>query len=139
MSFVRVDKTTRKVIDHWFKYGEVWTTTSKLSETFTMDNFRELTSLNHDGKKWFEVLDIPDTERVYIQSVLRAGEEVWEDPRIRLSTIHKAKGGEADNVVLFLDSSKACQTLSDQDCEKRVFYVGMTRARQNLHLIEGSW
>ena len=138
MSFVRVDKTTRKIIDHWFKYGEVWTTTSKSSETFTMDNFRELTSLNHDDKKWFEVLDIPDTERVYIQSVLRAGEKFGKDPRIRLSTIHKAKGGEADNVVLFLDSSKACQTLSDQDCEKRVFYVGMTRARQNLHLIEGS-
>ena len=30
-----------------------------------------------------------------------------EAPRIRVSTIHKAKGGEADNVALLLDSTKA--------------------------------
>ena len=130
MSFIRVDKSIRKAVDHWFKYEP--------TETFTMDNFLELTSLDYGGKKWFEILDIPDAERVYIQSVLRAGEKFGKEPRIRLSTIHKAKGGEADNVVLFLDSSKACQTLANEDCEKRVFYVGMTRAKQNLHLIEGS-
>ena len=130
LSLIRLDKATKKVVDHWFRYEP--------TEMFSMDNFRELTNLDYSDKKWFEVLDIPDTERVYIQSVLRAGEKFGKDPRIRLSTIHKAKGGEADNVVLFLDSSKACQTLANEDCEKRVFYVGMTRARQNLHLIEGS-
>ncbi len=130
LSLIRLDKATKKVVDHWFRYEP--------TEMFSMDNFCELTNLDYSDKKWFEVLDIPDTERVYIQSVLRAGEKFGKDPRIRLSTIHKAKGGEADNVVLFLDSSKACQTLANEDCEKRVFYVGMTRARQNLHLIEGS-
>jgi ATP-dependent exoDNAse (exonuclease V) alpha subunit len=68
---------------------------------------------------------------------LESGEKFDDDnPRIVLSTIHKAKGGEADNVALLLKSSKACCTMGDPDCEKRVFYVGATRAKQNLHIIE---
>ena len=59
-------------------------------------------------------------------------------PRIRISTIHKAKGGEADNVALLLDSTKACVESLDQDSEVRTFYVGATRAKQSLHLIEST-
>tara|TARA_Y100000289_G_scaffold22741_1_gene22185 strand:- start:464 stop:706 length:243 start_codon:yes stop_codon:yes gene_type:complete len=70
-------------------------------------------------------------------SVRRRGERILTgSPRIRISTIHKAKGGEADNVVLFLDSTKACVESLDQDSEIRTFYVGATRAKQSLHLIE---
>ncbi len=57
-------------------------------------------------------------------------------PRIKISTIHKAKGGEADNVALLLDSSRACAESGDQDSEIRTFYVGLTRAKKSLHLIE---
>lgn len=91
-----------------------------------------------EHKPWFEVLRIPEKDRIYIQSVLRAGEKFDSDnPRIKLSTIHKAKGGEADNVALMLETSRACQTMNDPDSEVRTFYVGMTRAKHNLHLIEG--
>ena len=62
----------------------------------------------------------------------RRGEKILtEAPRIRVSTIHKAKGGEADNVALLLDSTKACTEQWDQDPEYRVFYVGMTRAKKH--------
>ena len=99
--------------------------------------------LSFDGvdytKKWYEVLDVPDKDRIYIQSVLRSGEKFDEKkPRIRASTIHKAKGGEADNVVLLLNSSKLSQTFSNEDCERRVFYVGITRTKKNLHIIEST-
>ena len=57
-------------------------------------------------------------------------------PRIKISTIHKAKGGEADNVALLLDSSKPCAESPDQDSEIRTFYVGATRAKKALHIIE---
>jgi superfamily I DNA/RNA helicase len=57
-------------------------------------------------------------------------------PRIKISTIHKAKGGEADNVALLLDSSRACANSEDQDAEVRTFYVGLTRAKKSLHIIE---
>ena len=46
------------------------------------------------------------------------------------------KGGEDDNVVVHLDSTKSCVTNPDQDDEHRVFYVGLTRVKNNLHIIE---
>ena len=88
-------------------------------------------------KPWYEVLDVQAKERVYITSVLSSGDKFDEEnPRIVLSTIHKAKGGEAENVALFLESTKACCTMGDPDGERRVFYVGATRAKENLHVID---
>ncbi|MTI28240.1 RecQ family ATP-dependent DNA helicase, partial [Fulvivirga kasyanovii] len=46
---------------------------------------------------------------------------------ILVSTIHKAKGKEFENVFLILENFDPTT-----DSEKRLLYVGMTRARQNL-------
>ena len=54
------------------------------------------------------------------------------DPRIRVSTIHRAKGGEADNVALLLDSTKACVESEDQDAERRVWYVGVNKSKERV-------
>jgi superfamily I DNA/RNA helicase len=59
-----------------------------------------------------------------------------DKPRIEVSTIHRAKGGEADNVVLFLETSPKIEKFSSQDEEIRTFYVGATRARKTLHLVD---
>ena len=58
---------------------------------------------------------------------------------ILLSTIHHVKGGEADNVVLFFDITRKVDTSfqEDLDSELRVLYVAVTRARQNLYLVQG--
>ena len=48
---------------------------------------------------------------------------------INVSTIHKAKGKEFDNVYLLLDNFDA-----NSDDKKRELYVAMTRAKQNLIL-----
>lgn len=106
-------------------------------DTFDMSFVSDILGTGYETKHWFEVLDVQAKERVYITSVLESGEKFDDDnPRIVLSTIHKAKGGEADNVALLLESSKACCTMGDPDCEKRVFYVGATRAKENLYIIE---
>ncbi len=57
--------------------------------------------------------------------------------RIRISTVHGSKGGEADNVALFTDiSHKTYEAMQkNPDDEARVFYVGATRARKNLHIM----
>jgi superfamily I DNA/RNA helicase len=58
------------------------------------------------------------------------------DRNIKLSTIHGSKGAEADNVILFTDVSGATYENITRDSEHRVWYVGMTRARKRLYIVE---
>ena len=83
---------------------------------------------------WFEVLDaILKEDRQYLRAIgKRYGSTVFKDePRIRLSTIHGAKGAEADHVILRTDYSKRVGQgmRTHPDAERRVWYVGVTRAR----------
>ena len=58
-----------------------------------------------------------------------------EKGQVVVSTIHKAKGREFDGVYMLLDPLKA-----RTDEELRVLYVGMTRARNLLHIhCRGEW
>ena len=109
-------------------------------QTHTLDDIIKNCSLNATHETpWQKVLKVSDHEVAYIMSVRRRGERILTGtPRIRISTIHKAKGGEADNVALLLDSTKACVESLDQDSEIRTFYVGATRAKKTLHLIEST-
>ena len=54
-----------------------------------------------------------------------------------MSTIHGAKGGEADNVMLLTDLPRKADEayFANADDERRVFYVGMTRAKKALHIV----
>ena len=72
--------------------------------------------------------------------MLQSGEELSKDPRVKLSTIHAAKGGEADNVLLILDNTKTIREAIEkshdkEDEENRVWYVGVTRTKQNLYIM----
>ena len=105
--------------------------------------FDELTE-NHGLKAtkdmiWSKAMDkLPDTDRAYVTALLRRGEKFNGMPRITASTIHGSKGGEADNVVLFTDLSPAADTQFQQnpDDTHRVFYVGVTRAKKNLYIVD---
>ena len=88
---------------------------------------------------WFEAFDDAakrDTD--YLRKMRKNGEKLNEAPRITLSTIHGAKGGEAENVVLLTDLSlNTMKSYEDNpDDENRLFYVGATRTKEHLHIIE---
>ena len=88
---------------------------------------------------WFDVFNLLSPKEIsYIRAMLRRGERITKQPRIRLSTIHAAKGGEATNVVLLTDITTRVYKNYQQnpDDENRVFYVGLTRTKENLYLIE---
>jgi DNA helicase-2/ATP-dependent DNA helicase PcrA len=88
---------------------------------------------------WSEAMDkLPDIDRAYITALLRRGEKFNGIPRITASTIHGSKGGEADNVVLFTDLSPAAdnEMRINPDDMHRVFYVGLTRTKQNLFIVD---
>lgn len=87
---------------------------------------------------WHEALTkIGEDKREYAISLLRRGQKLRGHIPVRLSTIHGAKGGEADNVLLLTDlSSKfAGEYHNNPDAIHRLFYVGITRAKQNLHIV----
>lgn len=58
-------------------------------------------------------------------------EDFYRDEQgvVTVSTVHKSKGREFDSVFMLLDNVKA-----DTDEERRKLYVGMTRAKNNLHI-----
>ena len=66
---------------------------------------------------------------------MRNGEKFNSKPRINISTIHQSKGGEADNVVLLTDMGRLSWESLGKDEENRVWYVALTRAKQNLYLV----
>ncbi len=88
---------------------------------------------------WHEALDklAPDDVK-YFLAALRKGEKMGQKPRIKISTIHAVKGGEADNVVLCTDMApKTFQEMQDNpDDEARVWYVAITRAKEKLFIIQ---
>jgi len=72
--------------------------------------------------------------------MLQAGEELSKEARVKLSTIHAAKGGEAENVLLILDNTKMIREAIEkspdkEDEENRIWYVGVTRTKQNLYIM----
>ena len=88
---------------------------------------------------WREALDrLPEESRVYITAMLRRGEKFNAEPRITISTIHGSKGGESENVVVFTDLSPSADDAMSggNDDLHRVFYVAVTRAKENLFIVE---
>lgn len=76
-------------------------------------------------------------DREYIRALRALGESTKKPGRVRIGTVHSAKGAEANHVVLNTDISQrvAHGAHIDPDAEHRVQYVGVTRARVGLHLL----
>jgi len=105
-------------------------------DVFTLGLLHEHFGLEANGT-WEEVLDrIKPEDRAYASTLLNKGVDLNSKPKIKLSTIHGAKGGEADNVYLMLDlSGKALEEMArNPDDAYRVLYTGITRTKENLVL-----
>jgi superfamily I DNA/RNA helicase len=92
--------------------------------------------------KWYDAFNnVSDSQINYMKLLLLNNEDPTKEARIKVSTIHGAKGGEATNVVLFLNHTTntlkgAKKSVQKQDEEYRVWYVGITRTMKNLYLIK---
>lgn len=102
---------------------------------FGIEDFRlpfTETNLFTEGRKW-----------VYASYIEKYGLEKLKEmcswnPQILVSTIHHVKGGEARNVAIMLDTTRRTKgnVFNDIDEELRVLYVGVTRTKENLYLID---
>lgn len=98
------------------------------------------------GMIWHVALDgLPETESAYLTAMLRRKEKITSEPRIKVSTIHGAKGGEADNILLLTDISPTADNsrlAGDEHAQQldddlhRLFYVAVTRTKENLYLVD---
>lgn len=109
-------------------------------EQLTLQQLRSEFGLRVDGP-WFDIFaSIPIRRRIYYRHLLRTHGTLKLEPQIQLETIHGAKGAEAPNVALFLEQSARvwAEMQLDPDEEHRVWYVGITRAIEQLHIVEAS-
>lgn len=83
---------------------------------------------------FYVALNVPDRAVDFYRDV-----DLDVEPTIRLSTIHAAKGHEAQQVVLLTDMTNRVQQSAEKnpDDEIRVFYVGVTRSKEELDIVEG--
>ena len=85
---------------------------------------------------------LPGQHREHLRRLLRRNQLSVEKPRITLSTIHRSKGQERDNVVLIPDMTPASfheyidGGQEGRENEHRVAYVGLTRTREHLILVQ---
>jgi superfamily I DNA/RNA helicase len=86
----------------------------------------------------WEHLNIEEQSKLYIKSLLDNGDDLFKPARIKVSTIHGVKGEECDNVVLFTDLEKVIydSALKNSDPEHRLFFVGVTRTKENLYIMQ---
>jgi DNA helicase-2/ATP-dependent DNA helicase PcrA len=104
---------------------------------YTMDTLREKHGLVSEDIWHVALSKIGEDKRDYLIALLRRGTRVTGKVNIKLSTIHGAKGGEADNVLLLTDLSTKFAKEYDRNADDihRLFYVGLTRARESLHIV----
>lgn len=99
-----------------------------------LDELQESTKGYDDYNAWFDHIDAyaKELEELY-------KEQANQPESVALSTLHSAKGLEYEEVYL-IDVNEGVmpykKAVLDQDIEeeRRMFYVGMTRAKKNLHL-----
>ena len=107
----------------------------------TEEKMYDLKEFQFDSRApWYDIFTVDPEECLYVREMLRNGEKLSKDARVQLSTIHSAKGGEATNVLLILDNTKTIReatekSLVKEDEEHRVWYVGVTRTKQNLYIM----
>ena len=147
-SFMSVDSEEVQIIQDYehLRKGGVVDEIKGEKILYYLDQSRDLTPgayrlaglVSSDPGIWHDAMTgLTADRRAYYLTILKAGRKLTGIPKVHLDTIHGVKGGEADHVVLLTDLTRATEEHWEKNpsAENRVFYVGMTRAKQNLFLV----
>ena len=135
-----IDKKTIKKIFFYKKVSDKYEEElEKMNDShlYDLDTLKILFGPFSVGEWQYALEKINLQDRAYLMRLGLGDEDITKDPRIKISTIHAAKGGECDNVLLTTDMNIKTYTSyqKDSDDEQRVFYVGATRAKEELHVL----
>jgi superfamily I DNA/RNA helicase len=106
-----------------------------LARPMTQDEREAMSQFNlQPGGDWRRVVPVHLID--FYENLVRQ-DLIYAPLSVRLSTVHGAKGMEAETVVVDLTMPPRVeqQLYSDRDAELRVLYVSLTRAKEHLHLL----
>ncbi len=125
---------------HQIKHGYGSGKTLSNVNSIDLDGLKESHGLLVAGS--WEQLHMPEDTKNYIKNLLEKGDDLMSDSRIELCTIHGSKGREQNNIVLFPDFGTDSQgefiyreAYRNPDPEHRLFFVGITRAKNKLFIM----
>ena len=101
-----------------------------------LEQIGSFTALIKECGSYKEVQEMLDM----IKSRFTEHKHTGPEPGVRIQTYHSSKGLEYDTVILpdvneGRTPSKSAHTESEIEEERRMFYVAMTRAKNNLHIL----
>jgi len=111
------------------------------NQPFNYEELRLRAGLTEDKADWTKALSIKikDNEKRYFLKCMENNINLDSKARIIVDTIHAVKGSEADHVVICSKANWPShferKTKEEKVKELRVWYTGVTRAKQSLHLI----
>lgn len=136
--FVLADRELNKIRRYYDHRKEGYSTEKRRLE------FMERYGIKDINDCFTESNLIPSSRRyIYLDYVEKYGIDALivmskAPPFCLVTTVHKVKGGEADNVAVFLDATPQVQdnVIVDADQELRIFYVACTRAKESLYVVQ---
>lgn len=134
--------TTKGELSYDKKHIDAINTFEQARKLGRLSEIDELKLKNYLNKKvdlfypWYLNLNFPNDKTAYYKDLIKYKTNL-SSRRMTVSTIHGVKGGEADNVVVLLNITRAVKTNMDYnpDAELRCLYVAVTRAKKNLHIV----
>ncbi len=130
MNYIRYGIGYEEYLKEYAQYRRIWV--DELHEV--LDELQDTTRGFDHVKDWYQHINL------YTEQLKRQNQDKKNQPEgITISTLHSIKGLEYDNVYI-LDVNegmipyKKAILPEDLEEERRMFYVGMTRAKNKLHL-----
>jgi DNA helicase-2/ATP-dependent DNA helicase PcrA len=141
--FVRAIKTWAKAANNYKHMGDVMLSDSEVNNlkrclhNIYKDRLSDPEKMLDNGLTWDRIMYFPHKLGSYYKKLWGKYGTFNISTNIRISTIHNAKGREADRVVLIngMTDRTAKGMEDDLDSELRTFYVGLTRTREELSIV----
>ena len=100
-----------------------------------------------DAKKdyWIDTFNrnFAEKDKLYFEKLIDSGTDIVKNSEMIVDTIHSIKGGEADNVVIYEKTNWVAHIQNkigfERSSEFRVWYVAITRAKKNIHILRSHY
>ena len=107
----------------------------------SLEFLRTFAGLTATPGPWQQVFNrnFPEKDKLYFEKIIDNNIDLNLASRLTIDTIHSIKGGEGDHVCVYEKANWPAhfghKVGLARSSEARVWYVGITRARETLHLL----